>query len=281
MKHNVIANFAVIRFLPYPETEEFVNIGVVLACPQTGLFDFRIETKRYDRITHFFPEMDKTLFIEGRHAFLEEMRRVRDGLAREERPAQQSFDFREQDFVRLFQEIVKPRESLFRFSEVGTVMAADAQAELTRLFDHYVERQFATHEEYQETIMTRRLTKTFKAREIMRYYHKKRFGDEIYGVTFPFVHDVDERIEKAIKPLDLNKQDTTRIIEYGDKWRMRVQRLNAMNSFPKDMLFVVRQPAQGKRHDAAVEIRQELEGLGTQTLNEKDRDAVIEFAKAV
>ncbi len=29
----VACNYAIIRFLPYPETEEFVNVGVVLACP--------------------------------------------------------------------------------------------------------------------------------------------------------------------------------------------------------------------------------------------------------
>ncbi len=58
MKNRFICNFAVVRFLPYPETEEFVNIGVVLACPQTGLFDYTLEKRRRDRITHFFPEME-------------------------------------------------------------------------------------------------------------------------------------------------------------------------------------------------------------------------------
>ncbi len=39
------------RFLPYTETDELVNVGVVMACPQTGLFDYRIETRRRERIT--------------------------------------------------------------------------------------------------------------------------------------------------------------------------------------------------------------------------------------
>ena len=51
-------NGYVVRFLPYPETEEFVNIGVVMACPETGTFDFRIETRRRERITGFFPELE-------------------------------------------------------------------------------------------------------------------------------------------------------------------------------------------------------------------------------
>ena len=39
-------NFAVLRFRPYRETGEFVNIGVVLACPAARFFDFHVETQR-------------------------------------------------------------------------------------------------------------------------------------------------------------------------------------------------------------------------------------------
>ncbi len=53
MKHKTICNYAVIRFLPYPETEEFVNVGVILACPETRTIDYMLETRRRDRITGF------------------------------------------------------------------------------------------------------------------------------------------------------------------------------------------------------------------------------------
>ena len=54
----IACRYAIIQFMPYTETGEFANVGVVLACPETGYFDFKLQTKRYARITAFFNELD-------------------------------------------------------------------------------------------------------------------------------------------------------------------------------------------------------------------------------
>ena len=64
-----VCNYAVARFMPYAETEEFVCIGVVLICPITGYFGYRLENKRRDRVTGFFPELAPDVFIRGRRIF--------------------------------------------------------------------------------------------------------------------------------------------------------------------------------------------------------------------
>ena len=45
--------FAVIRFMPYVQTREFANIGIIITHPQSGYFDFKIE-QRYSRLSRFF-----------------------------------------------------------------------------------------------------------------------------------------------------------------------------------------------------------------------------------
>ncbi|ENY0008485.1 DUF3037 domain-containing protein, partial [Neisseria gonorrhoeae] len=35
--------FAVIRFMPYVQTREFANIGIIITHPKSGYFDFKIE----------------------------------------------------------------------------------------------------------------------------------------------------------------------------------------------------------------------------------------------
>lgn len=280
MNTNLICNFAVARFLPYPETEEFVNVGIVLACPQLGFFDYRLETRRRGRVRQFFPEMDAALYLDGRRSFEEELLRVRTGIV-DGHEGQRRLDFGEKALLDVFRYVVKPRESLFRFSAIGTVMTANPHDELGRLFAYYVERQFATTEEYRETVMTRQLGRVFKASDILRFYHERRFGSDQYHVTIPFVHETGARPERAIRALDLEKDETTRIIEYGDKWRMRIQRLREMGDFPDRMLFVVRQHAQGRGLDAAREVRRDLERLNVETLLDTEKDAVIEFARAV
>ncbi|WP_153010653.1 DUF3037 domain-containing protein, partial [Pseudomonas sp. ADP] len=42
---NYFCNYSILRFLPYPETGEFVNIGVVLLA-SNGEFHYKVETKR-------------------------------------------------------------------------------------------------------------------------------------------------------------------------------------------------------------------------------------------
>jgi hypothetical protein len=279
MNDKCVCNFAVVRFLPYPETGEFVNIGIVMACPQTGLFDYRIETKQRGRITGFFPELDAAVLLDGRRAFIAEIKRLKDALNRHARPDQQAFDFDRKDLVAIFRELVKPRESVFRFSEIGTVLARKPDRALQDLFEYYVKRQFAQHNEYHETIMTRRLTRVFRAEHIVEYRQRK-FGNDLYHVTLPFVKEQGGRAVRAIRPLDLDKQDSTRIIEYGDKWKLRVERLREMQDFPERMLFVVRQPESGKRRQAADAAREELDRLEVQTVSEADRAELVEFAKA-
>lgn len=176
---------------------------------------------------------------------------------------------------------MKPRETIFQFGAIATTMTADPVHKLEELFAYYVERQFATQEEYREAVMTRRLAKVLTVHEIISLYHEKQFGNDLYHVRIPFVREEENKPTRGIKPLDLDKAEPTRIIEYGDKWRMRIERLRAMESFPEQMLFVVRQPPRGKRREAAEEIRRELENEGALTLQEGDKPGVLEFARAV
>ena len=281
MNQNLIYNFAVVRFMPYPETEEFVNIGIVLACPQLGTFTYKIESHRRERVTGFFPEMNAELFIEGRRSFENELKRLTTGMNHETFQDQTHFQFKEKEFVQLFREIVKPRESLFWFGSVGTISATGETQTLKQLFAYYVERQFASHEKYHETIMKQRLTNVFRANELLHKYHERKFGNEQYHVNIPFVHEENNCALKAIKPLDLNKDDTTRIIEYGDKWKMRIERLREIKDFPEQMLFVVRQAKDGKKLNIALEIREEFRNLGTMTVTEDEKEKLLEFAKAI
>src|SRR5438552_6703190 len=54
----VVCNYAIARFRPYRETGELVNVGVVLVCPQVNYFGYLFETRKYKRVTDFFPELD-------------------------------------------------------------------------------------------------------------------------------------------------------------------------------------------------------------------------------
>ena len=125
-------NYAALRFLPYRETGEFVNLGVVLLCEQTGTFDYRLETERTGRVTDFFPEVNVQHFIQTRNFMEEELKRIRTHYtAASQRPADPT----------AFLNLVRPRESIFQFSGIGTLLADAPTESLDRLFHNLVTRQ--------------------------------------------------------------------------------------------------------------------------------------------
>jgi hypothetical protein len=67
----LIYNASVLRFRPYRDLGEFVNIGVLVCFPQLNYNYLKIN-KRVSRITGFFPEIDKD-FLNQVSKFNDEM----------------------------------------------------------------------------------------------------------------------------------------------------------------------------------------------------------------
>jgi len=276
----VVCNYAIARFRPYRETSEFVNVGVVLICQQVNYFGYLFETRRYKRITDFFPELDLEVFKAGLSGLLKELTRI-TGREHDEELKQLVLREEEQASLARFRELVRPREALFHFGETGTVLAMDPRAKLKEMFKYYIERQFARDREYQEILMRRHLAEFLRKHELERHYRMdQRVGDETYHVILPFVHLQGTQVRKAIKPLHLDKDGSTEIYRYGDAWVSTVRRLKHINLLPKELLFTVKPPkTNAKRVAAAQEICRELESLETLTIPFGETNRILEFAR--
>ncbi|RYD71917.1 MAG: DUF3037 domain-containing protein, partial [Verrucomicrobiaceae bacterium] len=189
MISRLACNYTVVRFLPYVESGEFVNIGVVLNCPRLGFFDFRIERKKFRRISNFFPELKPEEFRRAITCFAQEMERVRDQIGMHSGAEKQLLLNRELS-QRLFAEVARPRESVLRCSTPRTALAEDPKVLLDSLFERYVERLFAFEKDFQEEVMRQRLADTLRDWQILRFYKQTvQVGSEEYSVRFPFVHE--------------------------------------------------------------------------------------------
>jgi hypothetical protein len=273
-----VCNYAIARFRPYRETAEFVNIGVVLLCPQVDFFGHAFERRKHKRITDFFPELEFDIFKTGLTGLLKELARV---TGRNDETRQFVTDAEAQLRIAAFKELVRTRESLFHFSEVGTVLTDDPKAKLDEFFDFYVKRQFARDREYQEIIMHRRLGEFLQKINLARFYKQdQRVGDDNYHVVLPFVHFDGSTPLKAIKPLHMDKPTATDIYRHGDAWVSTVRRLHRINLLPKDFLFAVHYPGGNSKGKAAArDICDELEKLGAQTVPFADTEAIRRFAQ--
>jgi hypothetical protein len=245
-----VCNYAVLRFLPYPETGEFVNLGVVVHCAELGFLGVELERKKLQRVTDFFPELVKEEFKTAQDAIWAELERVRE----------QMKTLGQTDLKRrVFRELVRPRESIFRFGEVKTVLTDHPQELVQTLFTQQVRRHFAATKEQQEAQMARRYYAALREFCPEREFHQNRLvGKDEYHVRVPLCTDMlggNGAPLRVIKPLDLDRDEPTAIIDHGDAWIGKVRRLGEIGCRPDRFIFAVSTPlVDGKAREAAEKI---------------------------
>ena len=119
MNKNLACHYSVLRFCPYPETDEFVNIGIVLACPATGFLDFRRARSRLARVSDFFPELDTVLFKAVVNTADTHLARYRQTTPSDQVLA----DFAVKQHRDAFLHLVRARESILFYSEPRVVLS--------------------------------------------------------------------------------------------------------------------------------------------------------------
>jgi hypothetical protein len=146
--NQLVCNYAPVRFLPYREIGEFVNVGVAVHCPQRDFFGFRlVPLKRIGRVRGFFPELDVKIFKAGLAGVARELTRVRTN--HHARPITDEIPSAiARERVLRFQEIIRRRDGLFHFGDAGTLMAETPDEALDHLFGRFVERQYAQKMDY-------------------------------------------------------------------------------------------------------------------------------------
>lgn len=151
MKNKLSITYSIIRFQPFVETGEFANVGIVMMVPETGYFDFRLETKRIARITDFFEGLAPITVKATLGSVQSELIRIRS-LSGYMPNGQENPEFpKEHDASHLFMSLTKKREGNIRFSDHRYAFHADPEVKLQDLFDHYVRHEFVTPL-YQEAV---------------------------------------------------------------------------------------------------------------------------------
>lgn len=244
-------HYTVVQFMPYAETREFANVGVVMACPETGFFAFRLMQK-FGRVTQFFEQIDRRVFLAGKKLFHDELMRVCGELRRLTGDA----------FTRRFVELTRRREALFRFDTPAVILTEDPERCLDEQYGFFVGRDFVT-KEYQEQLLEREVRRLLRAANLGKVYREHEIGDELYQARFPFVAMVDERAVKLIKPLFLAQAEPSKIITHGDVWLPKIRRLKERNLLPAEVLFPLDAPPAEdvKRYEAYQLVRHDLEQL--------------------
>lgn len=235
-----VCNYSILRFLPYPETGEFVNIGVVLLA-SNGEFHYQLDRTR-QRVTRFFKTLDHKIYLRARDEVRAELNRLEGFFA--ERKGEMG------TAIGAFKHLIHPRETMMRFSNPGSIGTENVKKTLADLYEHYVNHSFAT-KEYQERVLERQLGSLLSVANLKQRYKEQKLGTKQYEVRFPFVMVADEQVHQAIKPLFFGQSDSSKIYDHGDSWVSKMKRLKATKRLARDTLFIVEPPAEGAKLIAA------------------------------
>ncbi len=266
--------YAIVRFLPYRETGEFANVGVVMLCPEAGIFQFKLTT-HVKRISAFFDELEISIYRHTAKTFKKELQRIQKWL-----DIKQGQRMDVELAKHLFTELTRVREAMMHFDEVRVVLADDPVHQFDELFGHYVERNFAT-KTYQEKLLEKDLKHALATAQLTAKYHPAVLGGaSAYHVRLPFVHMKGERAVKAIKPLHLAHNDPAQIFDHGWAWYGKLNKLRSLGALPEQVLLPVQMPeaTQGERFAMSREITEKMTGIGIKIVATQETQKIIEFA---
>lgn len=276
--NRIPCTYAIVQFLPFIETGEFANFGVVLFSAHENRFGYRL-AKRRTRIVRFFDKLDQRVFVEAKRDLLQELNRLESLLKSDNL---YSFDDRGK---RPFQpelalaQLIRHREAIVRFSPPRAVLAVNFEETLTELFEHYVEHGFVTPQ-YQEQLLEQGVRKVLKDASLSKRFKADTIGDEVYHVRFPFVDTAGLRPGAVIKPIDLQQSEATKVLEHGGSWLFRIDQLRKRQLMPRRALFVV-----GGRTDdpelkpAQDEILDALRDRDVELVDRDDASEIVRFAR--
>jgi len=279
-----VLNYAAVRFMPHRETAEFVNVGVVAACPEIDFFDFKLMPRRAARVRKFFPEVDRDIFEKSLAAIDVDFKTRRNIGKLLTEGCEDLSTASARAKVEEFTSLMRRRESILHFSEPRTCLTDDPQAKVKDLYDRLVNRSFAKTPEYSEEVMQRRLNDHLREWKLRKLYKlNKKIGDHDFHVMLPFVaFGASQRAEQAIKPLNLDRSEPTTIYTHGDEWVVRFRRLKKRSMLPARMIVpIVRPEADVSRIKAADDIGKSLSEIGVDVVDFNDLTRLHELAKFV
>ncbi|WP_084331463.1 DUF3037 domain-containing protein [Ignatzschineria larvae DSM 13226] len=271
MNQKVALRYAVIQFMPYIETREFANVGVVAVCPNTGYFDYKLITK-YQRLTKFFRELKAQQCKASLKFFEQELLNIKNLFANERMPAEVARS--------IFDTLTRDREAIVRTSNISVRMVANEAQALNQLFDYYVNHNFV--EENNEQRLTDRVTALVKSFELDHPFHRGEIGNEDFKISFPLIQRDDNREpHKIIKPLYLGPE-SKQIYEKSDSWMGKIVRLKRLNFLKNttNILFAFEKPQElNKSQERALKcVLQDMKDNNIQVADYQNQEQIYAFS---
>lgn len=262
--------YALVRFMPFSEAEEFANVGVVIIDLENARMEFKTERTKYRRYTEFFSGVNGTMY---RHLMLN----VENELGHTQHAIRGSAP---EHAAQVFDFLTRPKEGIICYSRPRGIMGEEIIDTLEKLFKRFVDqdvsdapRKEALLNKKIETFINSIAPKTFKEDKIL---HEDVF------ITLPFVQKVNGLAERAIKPLFLGQKNLNDVYTHGESWIGKIKRLRKVMDWTGDIYIPIETSKPTDKHfQAHKEIKRELQSLGNVIIEELEENQPFTSEKMI
>jgi len=275
-------NTGTIDLMPYPEHGEFCIVGVFAVDVQRRKLHYRLlNATKTKRLTGFFPEMERRVFIEtlkGLHDEWEQLSQMVNAGADTE-----LLDLKVSSGKEIFLSLTHPREGMLRQTARATILTKDIEQWLDNAFKQMVMRKELVQNPPEEQKLTCEINRLLQTWHLSSTWKRRKVGREGYHVTFPFTFQPDDadKVQRVIKPLSLCHATATKILDHGDVWLQKVRRLQHFNQAPEIIVFPVHRPDKhdAQRADHAELVVNDLKKEGVKIIEHNHLDRLREYAE--
>ncbi len=209
---NIPFEFAVLRYLHDPVTQEFLNIGVVLYSKEERYLKALIN-KRYGRVSKTFNIIKRNEYLRMITSVNRSLDRLSIGLQKEK-----LFDDYPNEIEGLLKRVLPPDDSSLRFGGFGGGMVNDLDKELDRLYYRLVEiyEDRKRTESRRDDQVWHDYAKLFSDFQIVERLESKTIETQNYEYHFQRAFKNDRW--HPVEPISLDLADASYIREKAAKW---------------------------------------------------------------
>lgn len=272
MRQPILYSF--VRYRPYIETGEFVNVGLLMCEPEKKNLTFELVNKNSKRVNHFFSR--SKMFKNIRDTINEELNYI----------VTQPFDhLTPQEMANFFHHYVDVKEGIVQYSEASMRLVEDPKGCFKQLYRNFI-LDAGVKTESQELSILQHYKQLFKQDndQILLGYKQHTVRGELAKFTLPLAlkNKNDAQILKAVKPLAFDQTESPSMIEHCDTWVSKINRAAEENLLKKDnVLFALDTPDTATKIDILNTIKRTFDKFSIPHINWNDDKEILAFAKDI
>jgi len=231
-------SYTILRYVHDVTTGEFVNVGVILHVPSSGLLEARLRSS-IGRLRSLFPDLDRKAFTRAMHAIGRSIDEVRGELQGEA-----LFNTRTDAAAIAARALPRDDSSLQWSSPAGTGLTSDPSKTLDRLYDRFVSRYDDRRSPHRRTDddVWRPVRQKLEERDLLSLMQEKTIRGRIDEIAFR--HAWQNGTWHVYEPLSFDLADADGIRAKAREWLGHLMAVADDTTERFAVHFIVGAPAQ-------------------------------------